>query len=182
MARMKRHGVRSTAVALVLASAVAACDDECERGRLPESQAGRVSIGEGIWGETWYWDDAYPLPNGTGCEANPTVTPVARTVLVYREVTQQEFDRADLEVPGAGYIDQASFDERLGTSVIDSVDSDVQGFFQASLPPGTYSIFVREGPWLYAPSVPITVRVYALSKTHVQFDIIAESGRPGGGP
>jgi hypothetical protein len=176
---MLRHNLLYvTAVALALT----ACEEElCPRGQRPPSQADKVTIEEGVWGETWYWENAFSLPNGTGCEIPATITPVSRTVLFFREITLAEWGPADRDHPGAGFVEPESL-ERLGITPIDSVASDELGFYEMVLPPGRYSLLIRDGRWLYAPWVPVNAQVGALGATYVRFDIYAESDRPEGAP
>lgn len=129
----------------------------CHGYRTPADQTGRVIITQGIAGNVWEWvgDFGSTAPCGT-------VMPVARTLLVYPLT-------AVAAVPGLG--PQDYFVSAFPGSPIDSVRSDTTGFFELTLPPGSYSVILRQGARLY-------VRVGTLNIANIgQVDVSTGSVR-----
>ncbi len=100
-------------------------------GRNPEC----VTIAEGVWGDVWFWDGDFQAvcPQGT-------VTPAIREMRIH------ELAMPDDVMPGPG----ASFYTEVTTPLVATVRSDRFGFFEAGIPPGTYSVFAVEDTLLYA--------------------------------
>ena len=132
--------MRRTAVVCVAVFALLACScdlftPECEGTRYPPRSSRFVSISEGAWGDVWFWQgDFMPVcPSGT-------IRPVAREVLFY-ELTALD------SVVQVGW---GPFYSEVHSKLVATTRSNQRGFFQISLPPDTYSVFVREDSLLYA--------------------------------
>lgn len=65
---------------------------------------------------------------------------VKRTVYIYELTTFEDVDQ----------IDYSPLFSNIYTDLITTVESDEEGFFQVSLQPGTYSLFIKEGDNFYA--------------------------------
>jgi hypothetical protein len=138
-------------------------------GRLaptPPSTQGQVAITEGVWGNVWLWEgDSMPGTSGNGI----TITPVVREVLIYEPTNMSSC------VPGP-----PGFIREITTKLVATTTSNATGFFQVSLPPGTYSVFVKEGS-LYVWTGPDgngilhPVTVVPGSVTKTQLDIRRDS-------
>lgn len=151
---------------LLLASCDGILDLGCGGDR-PSSQFHRVSITEGVAGQVWFWRGDF-MP---GCPSG-TIRGVKRTVFVYELTHRDETASAG---PGEG-----AFVTAIATAVVDSVQSDSRGFFELRLPPGRYSLFVREGERFYAngwdgPGYVQPVEVQRGSVTPVQLDLTYEA-------
>lgn len=109
---------------------------------LPNCTA-KVSIEEGIWGDIWFWKGNFmPIqPSGIICG-------VKRTVYIYELTTMADVDQ----------IDYSPLFSQIHTDLITTVESDAEGFFQVSLEPGTYSLFIKEGDNFYATAMVQTKR------------------------
>ena len=94
------------------------------------------------------------------------ITPVVRTVYVYELTNIQQVDQ----------VMYSPFYRAIYSNLVDSVQSDITGFFQCSLDSGRYSFFIREDSLYYANGFdgdgnifPATVKPDSLTK--VQIDI-----------
>lgn len=105
--------------------------------QLPPDTRSQVTISQGMWGNVWFWEgDFMPRP-----ESEPfhgTVTPVVREVLVYEPTNVSSC------TGGGGFFSAVS------AKLVATAISNASGFFQVSLPPGTYSVFIKEGQLYYA--------------------------------
>lgn len=129
---------------------------------MPERNGDRVSIKQGVWGDVWFWQgDFMPV-----CETG-TVQAVGREVRIHAPTTWN-----DVVHSGSG-----AFYSKVNTPLIATVWSDSDGFFQAALPVGTYSVFVVEqDSLLYANWFDSQGRIYPVevrpdSVTAIRFDI-----------
>jgi hypothetical protein len=100
---------------------------------MPHDTQGQVTITQGLWGNVWFWEGNF-MP---GTSADGSVKPVVREVLIY-EPTKME--------PGT----PGPLFNSISTKLIATTTSNASGFFQISLPPGDYSVFVKEGSQYYA--------------------------------
>jgi hypothetical protein len=117
----------------------------------PEHNENLVTIDQGVWGDVWFWEGDFMPPCPTG-----TVTAVSRQMRIY-------------EVAGLDDVDPAghgSFYSAVHTPLVAIVESGDNGFFEAALAPGEYSVFALEDTLLYASWVagggsvsPVTVEV-----------------------
>ena len=101
---------------------------------LPPRNAARVSVTQGLWGDVWFWEgDFMPTcPSGS-------VTAVGREMRIHERASLSDVVPAGLP-----------FFLQVNTSLVATVWSDSDGFFQAALPHGQYSVFSVEDSLLYA--------------------------------
>jgi len=139
------------------------CDGD---SRVP-LQEQRVSIDEGVWGRISFWEGNF-MP-GDRCTSG-RITPAQRLILFFEPTP-------DSMVVHPAY--NGAFASEIRTSPVDSVWSDGSGFFELALPPGRYSMFVREDSLLYAngwdDQIIYPVNVTAGMRTAVSFDIDYEA-------
>jgi hypothetical protein len=116
---------------------VLGCSDDwgCKHVRYPASNARKVTIKQGMWGDVWFWQgDFMPVcPSGT-------VTAVAREMRIYELTSSDQVDYA-----GSG-----TFYSAIHTQLVATTHSDNKGFFQVELPAGWYSLFAVEDTLFYA--------------------------------
>jgi hypothetical protein len=128
----------------------------------PPPVGDQITITQGIWGSVRLWEGDF-MPGIH--KISGTVTPVERDVWIF------EATRFDSVVAREG-----GFYTRILTQLKAKTRSNAMGFYQASLPPGKYSIFVAENNLYYANGtdeaghlVPGVVTAGAV--TRVQIDI-----------
>ncbi len=113
--------------------------------RYPPSQAYRVTIPRGVWGQVWFWEgDFMPVvcPGGD-CFSGGTITPVKRKVFIHQLTSLDQVEAGD----------SPEFFTAIHTPLVDTLWSDEFGFFQIELPPGRYSFFVLEDSLFYANGI-----------------------------
>lgn len=99
----------------------------------------KVSINKGVWGTITFTEgDCMPKIIGTDQLTCKTCT-AKRTVKIYEYTTRQQATPNNSQ----GFFDSFS------TKLIKEVDADNNGFFQAELPAGKYSMAVIENGKLY---------------------------------
>lgn len=143
---------------------ICACTDigtEPRGRKLPPDNHERVTIKQGIWGNVWLWQGDF-MPS-TETELRGSITAVSREVRIYEPTSMQE------TVPSIG----TRF-TRINSRLVGTVESQGNGFFQVSLPPGQYSLFVREDSTFYANwfngqgyVLPVTVAKDSVTKFQV---------------
>jgi len=103
----------------------------------------KVTITNGVWGTVSSLEgDCMPtVPACSSCCRN---CPVQRTVRIYQYTTLNAT---------IGVNQHAGFYDGFTTQLIAEVDADGNGFFQANLAPGIYSIVIVENGKLYANSI-----------------------------
>ena len=137
-----------------------------DAARRPPDNHKLVTIKQGIWGNVWLWEgDFMPGPGGSG--GRGTVTPVRREVRICEPTPLK-----DLQPPGG-----TNF-KNVKARLVKKVKSCKNGFYQVSLPPGQYSIFVKEDSTLYANwfdgrGYVMAVTVVKDSATKFQIDLTA---------
>ncbi len=103
---------------------------------LLEHNAEKISISQGIGGTLVFTEgNCMPGAIDTTCRRYP----VQRTVHIHECTHRSQADHI-----------QGGFHKDIETAIIASVITDREGFFEAELPPGKYSIFVEEDNLLYA--------------------------------
>ena len=129
------------AVALGVGCSGSDCDCPCGPGwhpvESPASNAGKVTISQGIWGDVWFWKGDF-MP---GCP-NGTITAVARELRIHELTNWEQVDH----VPH-----RSTFFTAIHTPLVATVHSDDTGFFEVELPPGSYSLFSVEDTLFYSP-------------------------------
>jgi hypothetical protein len=122
----------------------------------------KTTVDQGVWGEVQFWEgDFQPIcPDGE-------ITRVKREIYIHELTPRSKAVMADEPAP---------FYSKIETPLVAKTTSRKSGFFQVELPPGRYSIFVREDSLFYANRTdgegniyPFTVKEDSLSK--IKFDI-----------
>ena len=149
-----------------------ACDGEPTSSLTSGSDHDPIGIYQGIYGTVLFWEGdfmpTYP-ENGT----NGDIYPVVRDVCIFERVLYDDVDWAYVEVePGISAL--LAID--IPAPLVRVVHSNEKGYFETSLPPGLYSIFVKEGRHFYANRVDMGGYVFPAEvrkgeATGVQFDI-----------
>ena len=134
------------------------CDGTAQ---VPPRNEERVSIEQGLWGDVWFWEGDFIPTCPTG-----SVTPVGREMRIHEIASLSD----------VVHVGNGVFYSEVNTPLAATVWSDANGFFQSSLPPGQYSVFVVEDALLYANGLngeghifPIEVEMGAATEAH--FDI-----------
>ncbi len=122
---------------VLLAFTVLGCGDStspCHSDlAFPPKHPERVTVSQGVWGLVAFWEGDF-MPH---CLSG-TITPVGREMRIHA------LTRPD-QVEGVG-----PFFSEVRTPEVARVWSDADGFFQAALAPGKYSLFSVEDTALYA--------------------------------
>ena len=130
-----RHSIAPIGLVIILLL-ILGCDSRdgsvrpLETHSRPQSQEELVSIEEGLWGDVWFWTGDF-MPPETG-----RVFPVSREVIVFELATGD-----DVTSEGAPY---GRFVTEVRTTEVGRTQSLSNGFYEISLPPGEYSLFVVE--------------------------------------
>jgi hypothetical protein len=101
----------------------------------------KVTISQGVWGNIWFWEGNH-MPSTDENTSTGTITPVERVIYIYEATTTADVTAAQ----------DASFYSKIDTALITTTSSDSDGFYEATLPPGSYSIFIKENDLFYANS------------------------------
>lgn len=109
----------------------------CDMQVVYGENAKKVTITNGVWGTVSFAD--MPSVPYTPCKIRHC--PVKRTVKIYQYTTTNN------TVPNNPY---GPFFDSVNTQLVAQVDADENGFFQADIPSGHYSIFIVENGKLYA--------------------------------
>lgn len=127
---------------------------------LPNNES-KITISQGACGNVWFWEGDF-MPPSTG-----KITPVVREIHIHRVTTLTDMNVTD------------SFDplfSNIPTELIATTTSDETGFYQIDLPPGIYSVFIKEGTKFYANGYDSQGRIKTLevlpgTVTKLQLDI-----------
>jgi len=139
----------------------------CEEVTFVEDEAIREkpTIKQGVWGIVKFWEGDF-MPVSPYGNTSGTVTPVERKIYVFEKTHFSKVER----------VDYSGFYTKIYTDRIDSTVSNSKGFFELSLPPGEYSMFVKENSIYYSNSgdgygyiSPFTIKKDSLSR--VEFNI-----------
>ncbi len=126
-----------------------------------------VTIKQGIWGNVWLWEGNFmPGPGGSN---RGKVTAVRREVRIYKPTSPKDLE----PLSGTNFT-------KVKSKFVKKVKSGKNGFYQISLPPGRYSIFVKEESTLYANwfdghGFVLPVTVVKDSVTKFQIDITSKA-------
>lgn len=135
MDTMASRGVFEVLPIALLVFVLAGCGGgggQAETGlKIPPDTRSQVTITEGIWGNVWLWKGNC-MPGGS---ASGSVTPVVCEVLVYEPTDISSCTSSEGE-PGYTAID---------SKLVAATTSNATGFFQMPVPPGRYSIFIKQG-------------------------------------
>jgi hypothetical protein len=125
---------------LLLPLAFLACRKDPMKDVYHENEA-KVTLATGVWGTVSFREgNCMPGYNRRSCKEGP----VRRTVQAFAATRVSEATKADPILNG--------FFTSFTTAKIAETVSDSDGFFQLSLPPGTYTLVVVEEGKLYARS------------------------------
>lgn len=100
----------------------------------------KVTLTNGIWGTVASMEGDF-MPTVPPASGRGKTCPVQRTVRIYAYTTLANATRS-----ANSYV----FFDSFSTALIKEVTTDANGFFQAEIPPGTYSIVTIEEGKLYA--------------------------------
>ena len=140
-------------------------EDNCYSGSNdPPRNSEKVTIPQGLWGDVWYWKGDFMPGNSTG-----EICQVERKILVYELTTMNDVEQ----------VDYSAFYSSINTTLVASIDSDQNGFFQIKLESGMYSLFIEEGGNYYSNSFNedgiFPVKIEDGKITEVRFDITHEA-------
>ncbi len=107
---------------------------------LPENDD-KITISQGVWGNVWFWEGNH-MPSTDENSSTGTISPVTREIYIHEATTIADVTAAQ----------DASFYSKIDTALITTTSSDSDGFYEATLPPGSYSVFVKENDLFYANS------------------------------
>ena len=107
--------------------------------KLPPDNQYKVTIQQGVWGNVWFWEGNF-MPT-TDNSSNGKITAVERKIYIYEATRFDSVIRDSIRHP---------FIKEINSKYVDEVSSDKDGFFQIVLPPGKYSLFVKEDSLYYA--------------------------------
>jgi hypothetical protein len=112
----------------------------CDIQRSYSENAAKVNISNGIWGTVSSMEGncmpSIPSPNPSCSNC-----PVKRTILIYEYTLVSQTTQSN---------NSSIFFDSFNTQLITQIQSDNDGFFQASIAPGHYSIAIMENGKLYA--------------------------------
>ena len=112
----------------------------CDIQQVYNENAKKVSITNGVWGTVSLAEgNCMPSVPYTPCKIQRC--PIKRTVKIYQYSTTSN------TIPFNPY---GPFFDSLNTQLVRQVNTDENGFFQADIPTGHYSIFIVENGKLYA--------------------------------
>lgn len=112
----------------------------CDIQKVYGENAKKLTITNGVWGTvSLAQGDCMPTIPYTPCNIRPC--PVKRTVKIC------QYSTTNNTIP---YNPYGPFFDSLNTQLVAQVNTDENGFFQADIPAGHYSIFIVENGKLYA--------------------------------
>jgi len=112
----------------------------CNIREVASANAKKVTIANGVWGTVSFLEGNC-MPMAPACSSCCQNCPVQRTVKIYEYTTTGD---------ALGIRLNSGFFDGFTTKLIAEVESDQNGFFQATVPAGIYSIVVVENGKLYA--------------------------------
>jgi hypothetical protein len=149
-----------------------ACDREPSTTLVPELDEYFTSIVQGIYGRVLFWEGDF-MPTYPEDDSGGEVYPVVRDVCIFKAVLHDDVEWTYVEIEPGCYTHLAT---AVPSDLVKVVKSNRKGYFEAELPPGRYSIFVREGGYYYANRVDGAGYVFPAEVDEdgtvgVQFDI-----------
>lgn len=150
---MRRSKGRATLIVLSLyVMVIVSCgfsQESCER-----RNEDRITISQGVWGNICFWEGNFmPTVHSDRIadriidifkSRGGTITPVVREIFITRVITLKDMSDSDVGQPRAGFFSV------IPAKIVATTSSDKKGFYQLELPPGTYSLFVKEDNAFYA--------------------------------
>ncbi|MCM0081131.1 carboxypeptidase-like regulatory domain-containing protein [Geomonas sp. Red32] len=108
--------------------------DAC--GETPLATTPKLTINQGIFGVVRFWKgDFQPFDS----EKHSSISPVQREVLAYKVITIRDIDP----------FWSGPFLTQIPGELVGKTSSDASGFYEMSLPPGVYSVIIKEGSNYY---------------------------------
>lgn len=151
MWRKRRRRIQTHLYSLSLALLLVGCHRGVKR-----------EISEGIRGRVEIWEGDF-MPPSTG-----KIYYAKKTILIFHKTHLKD------ATPESG---SSTFYTALSTPLVDSVISDKAGYFSKRLPPGEYSLFVREKGIFYANMMdgegfilPVKVEKGKVSEVNIRID------------
>jgi hypothetical protein len=148
----KLKGIAALTVLSLNVMIIVSCgffQESCER-----SNENRITISQGVWGNVCFWEGNFmPTVHSDGIadrildifkSRDGTITPVVREIYICRVITLKEISDSHVAQPRPGFF------LVIPVKFVATTSSDKKGFYQLELPPGTYSLFVKEGNAFYA--------------------------------
>lgn len=138
--------MKNYVVAFLLILFFTACNKDqpkttgCDMEKVNNENALKVTVADGIWGTVASMEGNF-MPMVPPVSGRGTTCPVKRTVRIYAYTTLADATRSANSVV---------FFDSFSTPLIKEVITDENGFFQAQLPAGNYTIVTIEDGKLYA--------------------------------
>jgi hypothetical protein len=126
-----------------------ACDKEPTSALDPVMSENLPGISQGIYGLVLFWEGDF-MPTYPEDDSGGSVYPVVRDVCIFEAVLHRDIEWTYVEIEPGIYTYLAA---AIPSELVKVVKSDKEGYFEAELPPGMYSIFVRENGYYYATRV-----------------------------
>jgi hypothetical protein len=134
---------------LVVVPAALSCSKDKD---ITQANTGLVTISQGVYGTLLFREgNCMPVIDPNACKEYF----VKRKIFIYEAATESD------AVPATSY---STFYTSAGTPLVATAESNSSGFFEVSLTPGKYSIFIKEDGKLWAKGIddqehimPVTV-------------------------
>ena len=148
------------------------CDEEPTTSLVPDSNENLTPIAQGVYGRVLFWEGDF-MPTYPEGDSGGEIYPVVRDVCIFEAVRYDDIEWSYVELE-PGY--DAHVAAAVPSDLVRITWSNPNGYFGAELPPGRYSIFVREHGYYYANLVDwegyvFPVEVDEGEAVGVQFDI-----------
>ncbi|HER42917.1 MAG TPA: hypothetical protein ENO08_00465 [Candidatus Eisenbacteria bacterium] len=126
-----------------------ACDEEPAGVFDPGFDGDLIGISQGVYGRVLFWEGDF-MPVYPEDDSGGKIYPVVRDVCIFGAVLHGDIEWIQEELrPGISAYVAAD----IPADLVVVARSSEYGCFEAELPPGRYSIFVREGGYYYANRV-----------------------------
>ena len=149
-----------------------ACDEDPTSTLVPGLDENLIGVAQGIYGRVLFWEGDF-MPTYPEDDSGGEVYPVMREVCIFEAVLHDDVEWTYREITPGYFSNLAA---NIPSAFVTIVRSDRNGYFEAELPTGRYSLFVREGGYYYANLVDgagyvFTIEVKEDEAAEVQFDI-----------
>lgn len=163
---------RTILIISICLALLVACDNEPTQIFVPELDSNLPGIVQGIYGLVLFWEGDF-MPTYPEDDSGGDVYPVVRDVCIFEAVLHDDVEWTYVEIEPGFSIHLAT---DIPAALVHIVRSNRNGYFEAELPSGRYSIFVREGGHYYAnlfdgDGYVFPVEVEEGKTTGIQFDI-----------
>jgi hypothetical protein len=159
-------------ITVLLSCCLVSCDEVPIEPSLTPQDEVHFNISEGMSGHILFWEGDF-MPTFVGNERDGRIYPVVRDVYFFLPVLFNDVEWSYIDVePGL----KVHLVTDIQVEPVAIVQSDGEGYFEVALPPGKYSMFVKEYGYLYAnlfdgEGYIFPVEVTGGELTHVQFNI-----------